>query len=50
VVPIIAASFALVTAGGVSLAFGRDLVVHHVPALAKLQIGSAAAGPNALAD
>jgi hypothetical protein len=37
VVPIIAASLKLVTAGGVSLAFGGDRIVHHILALAKLE-------------
>ena len=36
-VPIIAASLKLVTAGGVSLAFGGDRIVHHILALAKLE-------------
>jgi hypothetical protein len=36
-VPITLASLMLMTAGGVSLAFGGDRIVHHVFALAKLE-------------
>jgi len=39
-VPIIAASLKLVTAGGVSLAFGGDRIVHHISALAKLELAN----------